>query len=339
MADNIKMKYEEFVEKVKEKAHEEMGYPLGKMTFYPEGFTSEDPIMIEWIRDSNRRYMGKADTTLLTDYLVLEEEEPGIGSFQHRIAIRKLYEDALEKGFEAAFRDIGQLQKNIDKTKVDRNRLDVRSSYDYELIREQLIVRPLNYSLHIRDLNGCVYWKISDFVLALYQVLGDENNSLVTSKIRRDEIEKWGMKGQEEKIIQDALTNTARLYPPCVYDQRTGCEEDFLKKEFSRKDITFQFCANKIMLSTFKTTNGAVALFYPGVIEKMMKIMGGSFLAVFMNINDVLIFDKDDQMAYHFTQIAKEAGPIGEMLSGKMYLCNENGVHAGFAVSVYENEK
>ena len=82
-----------------------------------------------------------------------------------------------------------------------------------------------------------------------------------------------------------------------------------------------------------------MALFYPGVIEKMMKIMGAPFQAVFMNINDVMIFAKDDPMAYHFAQTAKESSRMGEKLSGKMFLCDGKQVIPGIVVKIYEDEK
>ena len=333
------MTYQEFIEKVKTQAHEELGYSMDLMKFYPEGFTSDDPQMIEWIKDSNNRFVGEENTRLLTDFLTMEVPEENGHSSIHRIAIRRMFENGEKNGFDAAFREISILQKDIDDAHVDPEKVELRATTDYEKIRDQLILRPLNYSLHIRDLRGCVYRKVSDFALVLYQLLGDANHSLVTSKIKRDELKRWGMESQEDRVMRDALENTARLYPACVFDQRTGKEENFLEKEFTRQDITFHARCDQIILSTFKTTNGAVALFYPGVIEKMMKIMGGPFQAVFMNINDVMIFAKDDPMAYRFAQTAKESSKMGEMLSGKMYLCDGKQVIPGTVVKIYEDEK
>ena len=143
-----------------------------------------------------------------------------------------MYEKAEKDGFDAAFQEIRDTQKQIDKAQIDQSRLDDRSSNDYEKIREHLIIRPLNYSLHMADLRGCVYRRISDFVLALYQLLGDSNHVMTTSKIKRSEVKAWGV--TEEQAIEDALNNTARLYPPCVFDQRTNEEENFCEKEFTK---------------------------------------------------------------------------------------------------------
>ena len=41
------MTYQEFIDRVKKQAYEELGYSLELMKFYPEGFTSDDPQMIE----------------------------------------------------------------------------------------------------------------------------------------------------------------------------------------------------------------------------------------------------------------------------------------------------
>ena len=333
------MTYQEFIEQVKKQAHEELGYSLELMKFYPEGYTSDDPQMAVWIQDSNMRFVGKEDTKLLTDFLTMEVPEGKGHASIHRIAIRQMYEDAVKYGFDAAFRDISKLQEDINAAQVDQGRIELRATANYEQIRDQLIIRPLNYSLHIRDLNGCVYKRISDFALVLYQLLGDANHSLITSKIKRSELKRWGMEGQEEKVIRDALENTARLYPPCVYDQRTHKEENFLEKEFTKDDITFRLRTDQILLSTFTSTNGAVALFYPGVAEKMKKIMGGPFVAVFMNINDIMIFDKDDEMAYHMAQTARVSSKLGEMLSEKMYLCDGENITPGLVVKVYKDGK
>ena len=65
------MKYEEFLELIKKKAHQELGYPKDQIKYYEKGFTSDNPQMAEWIRDCNMRFMDKEGSELLTDFLVL----------------------------------------------------------------------------------------------------------------------------------------------------------------------------------------------------------------------------------------------------------------------------
>ena len=95
------MTYTEFIEKIKIKAHEELNYPLETMEFFPEGYTSNDPKMVEWIIDSNARFAGGDPSPWLkTDFLVLKRDEgikvedgkDSVATMQ-RIAIRKLYQE------------------------------------------------------------------------------------------------------------------------------------------------------------------------------------------------------------------------------------------------------
>ena len=83
------MTYEEFIKQYRMRAHEELGYDLERMKFYPEGYTSDDPAKLEWIRDSNLRYTGEENTKLLTDILIMEVPANGNESTLHRIAIRQ----------------------------------------------------------------------------------------------------------------------------------------------------------------------------------------------------------------------------------------------------------
>ena len=72
----------------------------------------------------------------------------------------------------------------------------------------------------------------------------------------------------------------------------------------------------------------------------MMKVMGGPFQAVFMNINDVLIFDKNDNAAYSFAKTAQKGNTgMGEMLSGKVYMCDGKHMIPGIIVEVYPDGK
>ena len=326
------MNYDSFVAQLKEKVHEELGVPSDKIKFYREGYTSDDPQMLAWVKDCNDRFVGEENTKLLTDILTMELPANGDLLGTQRVVTQAVYEAVLENGFDVTFEELRKSYAGFKDAQLNSDWMDQRRSGEYEKIRQGLILRPLNYKLHSRDLRGCVYKKVGDFVLALYQILSDSKESLVSSKITTEELEAWGMQDQEDKVFQDALENTSRLYPPCVYNKRTAQEVNFLEKDFVKEDIIYQ---NYILLSTFKATNGAMALFYPGVMEKMMKIMGGPFKAVFMNINDVLIFDRKDPLVPKYAKKAKVSGQLGEMLSGWQYLCDGSQLLPGFVVKVY----
>ena len=289
------MTYQEFTEYIKKRAAEELSYPADGMVFYPEGYTSDDPEKLEWIVDCNEKYTGRKDSSLLTDILTLERPVNDKMKTFHRVAVKLLYEDSLSIGEEAAFDKIKQTAQQLGAPGADASFAEKRTGGSYEAILPQLILRPLNYGLHRSELKGCVYKRRGDLCLVLYQLMGNDGHTVLSSKIKRSELEGWGMEGKEEQIINDALANTARLFPACVYSKRENKEVDLLLTDIRREDMMDAF--GSTLLSTFANVNGAVALFYPGVAEKLMKIMGGAFSAVFMNINDVMIMRKDDPNA------------------------------------------
>lgn len=318
------MTYTEFIEKLKQEAHDQLDYSLNKMQLYEKGFTSGEPILLEWVRDTNFKFFGKESDHLLDDFLILNKDETDKITSAQRIAVHRLFEDSKANGFEAVF---AQVKKNVDDLAaagIDINVIEKRLNTDYEIVRKNLIIRPLNYTLHSRELTKSVYRTVGDIVLVLYQLIGDVGNSLTTSKIQKEELETWGMAGQEQQVLDDALENTAKLFPACVQDYAKGECVDFLNADFKYEDIAV---TNFIMLSTFRTTNGAVAMFYPGVADKLFDLMKGEFIAVFMNIHDVLIFKADNlSLAKAYAETAAESSRMGEMLSGNCYLCNKDGI-------------
>lgn len=315
------MTYEEFLELFKAKAQSELSYTPDEIEFFPEGYTSDDPQILSWIMDTNRRYAGQESPWLVKDFMTLTKNDINTtGKIVQRLAIREIYEDAEKNGFDSAFSEIRKTHENINDVKIDTVELSKRSTGTYGDIIGQLIIRPLNYPRNIQELQGHVYRRIGDLVLALYQFVGSSEHSVMSSKIRRDELERWGV--SQEQAMHDALENTMKLFPACVYNYKKGQEVDFLAEDFAREDITED--GKMILLSTFRVTNGATALFYPGVVSKMKGIMGGAFTAVFANVNDVLIFDKRSGYADKYLKNAKYLNP--DLLSVRTYICDEKGI-------------
>lgn len=203
--------------------------------------------------------------------------------------------------------------------------LKSRIAGDYDSLRDSLIIRYVNYELRKDQLDGCVYERFSDMAKVLYQRIDDKDGTLTTCKIDKDEVRLWGMEGEEERIMEAALRNTMRLYPASIFNHTIMKEVDVLDSSFCREDILMPMTGSGL-LTTFRITNGAAAIFYPGVREKLAGVMGGSFLAVFMNINDIMIFDKESDLAEKYLMIAGKSTDLGEKLSERVYLCTGKGI-------------
>ena len=319
------MTYSEFTEKLIERLKSEFHFEPEAIKFYPTGYQSDDPQMFEWIIDTNKKFSGEESYYLLKDFLVVDHKAGSGITLKHRISLQDVYEQEEAEGFEASFASIREAVMSVNSPANDMETLSKRGTATYDDMKKHLIIRPLNYGLHMSELKEYIYNRTADIAFVLYHLIGDGETSISTSKIKRVELERWGMSDRRDEVMQEALANTARIFPACVYDNRVGKEVNILEAEISRDNMTFD---GLIILSTFKVTNGALALFYPGVAEKMRKIMGGSFYAVFMNINDVLIFKRDDPMVWRYSSVAKSNNKEGgEMLSSRVFLCDDKGVN------------
>ncbi len=326
------MTYTEFIEKIKAKAHEELHYSYDMMTFYQEGYTSDDPQTLELVMNSNAVYVGgEPSPWLKTDILVLmDAKDDKIKSLQ-RIATKKLYEKLQDQTFEELF---AQIRQEHEASVRNADAIHDRGNYG----KIQLILRPLNYQLHEQELYDAVYQRFDDVALVLYQLieakvsnktaLGSKTD-FISSRINKRELKKWNV--TEEQVLDDAMKNTCRLFPPQVYNLKTDKSVNFLTAKLRKEDMMMGALGIQgILLSTSVTTNGAVALFYPGVVEKMMRILGGPFWALFMNINDVMIFEKSNPLAAAVLQSPHHDEPVKsrDLLSEKIYFCDEKGIRA-----------
>ena len=81
-------------------------------------------------------------------------------------------------------------------------------------------------------------------------------------------------------------------------------------------------------LSTTKRTNGAVAVFLPGVAQRLAYLLGGSFYMVFTSIHEVMIHIDtmvDPKDLQHVLQnTIEEATPAEDVLTCKIYHYNKD---------------
>ena len=108
-------------------------------------------------------------------------------------------------------------------------------------------------------------------------------------------LQKW--EKDEQTVFNDALLNTYFISPPRIYCwekliyNMSYEGENFMNLLFDlplKKD-TFGNC-----LSTSTRTNGAVAVFLPGVAQRLGYLLGGGFYMVFTSVHEVMIHSEEN---------------------------------------------
>lgn len=198
---------------------------------------------------------------------------------------------------------------------------------DYDTAKSRLFVRLLNCDRNSDILKNVVHKTLGDIALTVCAIV-DNRENLISTKILKSMVEKW--RKTETDIFNEALENTYRATPPRIYKwEGVLCDESYVGESFMNDedvcDLDKSFSGN--ILSTTRKTNGAVAVFLPGVAEKISELLDSDFYMVFTSIHEVMIHStgsgvdlKDLKLVLQDT--LREATPSSDYLTEKIYKYN-----------------
>lgn len=178
-------------------------------------------------------------------------------------------------------------------------------------------------------MSNAVYKRIGDIAQVLYMKVSECDGNIMSTKIFKSVVEKWkedGLTLSEDNILEEALRNTERMYPPRIYrwDQMLFNPE-YEGEEFmspsTEEAINQDLIGN--CLTTAKKTNGAVAIFYPGVAERFAGVLDSDLYLVFTSVHEVMVHKADGVDAVDLSIILQdtleEATPKEDFLTRKIY--------------------
>lgn len=320
------MTYEEFKEELMKKLEDKanaLGY--SRVLFYRDGFTSDDPQEIEMIRNTNIKYSKMESDVLAGDFIVLETKD--VYSYACRFLCRDLYEEYEEDGWELVWTHINS--SLVQSQKCEKlGIMEQLDENDYEVLKEKIFIRPLNFADHRYELKENIYKRIGDIVLVLYILASDENigeqHNVLSIKLPRVLTEKWDL--SEEEIWDNAMTNTYMMAPPRMYLNAMDCyKPPYYKGAFMalNADIKSLSPTDVPTVTTTKQMNGAIAMFYPGVPERIAELFGDDYYVAFTSIHDVRLHKKGTRSPRQILRSIKDINDAfdpADILSRKVYL-------------------
>lgn len=299
------MNYEMFVEELKNRISAAINVPIENM---------------EFVKDGNK-YAPTGDRLLIK--LAKHEDAWEVCG----VHVKELFEE-LSKGtsfnsiVNSSVEDIKQIQEqSLYK--------ETKKIWDYETAKDSLFIRLLNYDDNSEGLKDAIYKKIGDITQVLYMKVSECDGNIMSTKIFKSVVEKWkedGLTLSEDNILEEALRNTERMYPPRIYrwDQMLFNPE-YEGEEFmspgTEEAISQDLIGN--CLTTAKKTNGAVAIFYPGVVERFADVLDSDLYLVFTSVHEVMVHKADAVDAVDLSIILQdtleEATPKEDFLTRKIY--------------------
>lgn len=320
------MTYEEFcrtlLQKLEDKKNE-LGYD--RVKYYPDGFTSEEREELMTIRDTNIRYNKTESDVMSGDFVILYVES--VSAHICRFTCRGLYQSYEENGWEGVWTDINSsLADGKRLAKMDIMELIDRNEYD--ALREKIFIRPLNYNDHRYELKDYVYRRIGDIVLVLYLLASDEysgeRHDVSSMKLPRVMMESWDL--TEDEVWENAMSSTYMMSPPRMYlNPMDTYKPPYHKGAFMAFNTDIKSLSAMAVPTVTTTTqmNGAVAMFYPGVKERIAELFGGDFYVAFTSIHEGRLHKKGTIPPRQILDRVKEMNRMldpSEVLTRKVYL-------------------
>ncbi len=321
------MEYKEFISGLQKKLEEkkqELGY--NKMTFLEDGATSSDAEELSIIRETNIKYHRTESDVLIGDYIILYQYE-GKREQMCRFDCGQLYRKYEKGSWEAVWE---QILSSIESSRkfMELGIIDLIEKNEYELLKDRLFIRPLNFNDHRYELKNHIYRRVGDMVLVLYILASDENNGkthdVLSVKVPKASMQAWGI--DEEEVWESAMSNTYIMAPPRIYLKPM----DIVDPPYHRgafmalnSDIT-SLSPNAVpTVTTTVQINGAIAMFYPGVMQRIAELFGDDYYIAFTGTSEARLHKKGTiqprNILMRIKQMNKTFDP-SEVLSNKVYL-------------------
>lgn len=278
----------------------------------------------------NTKYCNDSSTdTLLIDMIVINLNTDSAPSAKDAVllkvdSLKRLYSEGGESAVIKTVLDNIKYALYIkDQAENTANSLD-----KYDNIKDRLIIRPLNYNINESKLENTLYKKVEDIALTVYAIVIDdmENGILNTIKIPFNIVETWEGVTPEE-VYTNALDNTAKYYNPRLYTNIFDIENTqfkdcaLMENGYTVKELTPDRIA---LLTTDRKTNGAIAAFLPGTLERISELYGNSdFYLAFTSIHEAMTHKKGSIKIESIKRNVTETNRIfggDDTLSNKVWL-------------------
>lgn len=287
----MSLTFNEFISEIFEHITEDESFNIKKseVRILPDGFCAENEKDERLIMDTNNKYHKKNTCSLIGTFLIVSKENDSFCRISMDDMYKLYQKNNIDKIYDIIKDNVSSIGNNLAGTDILKN-ID-----NYSFVKDKLIIRPLNYDKNSHLLDNCIYNTFYDIVLVLYVVLDDSpEKGLISAKVPSEVLTAWNM--SKDEVLDKAMKNTEKFAPARMFvniedimnntkkpsfDNGKFMEEDSPEYNVSENDHPF--------ITTTKQLNGAAALFYPGIKEKLGEIMKGNYYVSFLSINEAVL--------------------------------------------------
>lgn len=204
----------------------------------------------------------------------------------------------------------------------------MRQLRDYDRVKDKLFIRLINFKKNKEELEYSLYKQNGDIALTLYMKIAEGDGEFTSCKVPLGYVERWNL--DKEDVFREALKNTASIMPPKVYELlKMITKPDYDGEDIYDTDYVPMRDEMGNCLSTSEKTNGAVAIFYPGVAKLLCQKMDTQDLYLsFTSVHEVMVHNAEkiepEDLKAVLEDTIKESTPKCDVLTKHVYHYNIN---------------
>lgn len=241
-------------------------------------------VIKDWKAEVKFRPAGDSETE---DYLIVEiPTNEGMGI--QRFYVEEIFQDLMNR--KATMEEITKEVRETLKLGYRVSGLGLLDNTDcYEKIKDSLILRPLNFSANAEKIHNGVFYRIGDVALTLYINIGTMKDKYISGMAQSELLSIWEKK--KEEVMETAIRNTYRLFPPRLFDEYAFFLGMPDKQEFMHTvpEVVKKNRGEGIFLTTVNDINGAISIFLPGVAERLAELLGSDLYIGFLSTDAAVI--------------------------------------------------
>ena len=275
------MNFETFMESIKNHIKE----------YLPESY-QDAQVTIREQQKLNNRYMG------LT---VIRPGDDRIPTINLTDLYRQYYENP-------KFRITDVLEQISQIIQKEPERFDVSRLTQYEEAKKHLFMRVSNADKNVQVLGGVPFVEREDLAITFHIAVEETEMGRASAIVTNRMMETYGV--TRNQLYKDALANSPVIAPVKINNlgellgrmtldgmKEMGASEEEIRDAKERMDEANQ--DNPLIVVTNETgIDGAVAVFYPGVMDQLGEEIKGDFFILPSSVHEIIVAPDDGRLSY-----------------------------------------
>jgi len=203
-----------------------------------------------------------------------------------------------------------------ESVSMEQPELNFAALADFDKAKELLFIRVSSAEKNADYLKNVPHIIVEDMAITYHLKMNMDENGVASAVVSHDNLRMYGV--SVEELHQVALENSEKLFPLYSFDLNERMRQNFIE-DMKRdgmpdemiEELLKEFPESGENAMTVVTNdvgvNGAAAIFYPGVMERMAEIAKGDFFILPSSLHETIILpDRGNFSPEQLAEMVKE---------------------------------